>query len=151
MMKWGCDGSNNHARYKQQTVHKDDTEEGAIVEYSDSHIFALSLVPLRLTIHKTSSGYKEIIWNNNLPSSISLCRPIKLIFHKETGDLTRSEVEEVENQIKALKPTECQTGDSTVFVKVDMIFCMVDTKVVNDVTKTSSQACYICGVSGMSF
>lgn len=150
MVKWGCDGSSNHARYKQPFVHKDDTEEGAIGEYSDSHIFALSMVPLRLTIHKTNSGVKEIIWNNNLPSSISLCRPIKLIFQKEAADLTRSEVEKVEQQINALKPTECKSGDNKVFVKVDMIFCMIDTKVVNDVTMTNSQACYICGKSGWS-
>lgn len=151
MIKWGCDGSSNHARYKQVFLEKDDTEENAIREYGNSHIFALSLVPLRLTRQKMSSLTKDIIWNNNLPSSVSLCRPIKLIFQKEAADLTRGEVKDMETQIRDLRHTECEAGEKKILVKVDMIFCMVDTKVVNDVTRTNSQSCYICGESGLIF
>nr|XP_029708565.1 uncharacterized protein LOC115254999 [Aedes albopictus] len=75
--KWGCDGSSNHSRYKQNFVETD--EDGELREYNDSHIFSMALVPLQL-IGRISEHERDIFWKNDLPSSVSLCRPIKLIF-----------------------------------------------------------------------
>lgn len=144
--KWGCDGSSNHARYKQGF--REEFEDGDIKEYSDSHIFASSIVPLRLTARKAGSTTEEIVWDNTLPSSINLCRPIKLIFAKESAELTSREVESMERQISLLIPTVYQSENIVFSIVPKMIFCMVDTKVVNDVTGTNTQSCYICGRSG---
>lgn len=146
LYKWGCDGSGNHSRYKQTFL--DIQENDEIREYSDANIFMFSLVPLRLMARKIETDSEEIIWDNTLPSSISLCRPIKLLFAKESTELTKKEVELMNNQIRNLNPTLCQLGDVNVSVEPVMIFSMVDTKVVNDVTDTYSQACYVCGRSG---
>lgn len=146
IFKWGCDGSSNHSRYKQ--VFQEFTEDNEIREYSDSHLFIFSLVPLRLLAKGAEQDADEIIWNNTLPSSISLCRPIKLIFAKESADLTKKEVDSMKNQIAKLIPTVCQLDEANVSVEPKLYFSMIDTKVVNDVTGTHSQACYICGRSG---
>lgn len=126
-------------RYKQTFF---DEDEGELKEYIDSNIFVISFVPLRLTVEREEK--REIIWNNDHPSSVSLCRPKKLIFKKENAELTKREVSKVDAEISELVPTDI--GNISVFSKT--IFCMNDTKVVNDLTGTNSQACYICLRSG---
>lgn len=144
--KWGCDGSSNHARYKQCFFDEDENKE--LHEYSDSHIFAFSMVPLRLIGHREADEIDEIVWNNDLPSSVSLCRPIKLMFAKESAELTKREVSLMNSQIQNLKNIKLTVADREVSVQTEMLFTMMDTKVVNDLTGTYSQACYICGRSG---
>ncbi|XP_062710003.1 uncharacterized protein LOC109400772 [Aedes albopictus] len=143
--KWGCDGSSNHSRYKQNFVETD--EDGELREYNDSHIFSMALVPLQL-IGRISEHERDIFWKNDLPSSVSLCRPIKLIFLKESAQLTRNEVEKVRDQIKNLRPTEILQDGRTITVYSSLILSMMDTKVVNDLTETNSQSCSFCGKSG---
>lgn len=89
-----------------------------------------------------------MIWNNELPSSVSLCRPVKLIFDKENTKLTRAEVAEMEAKIDELIPTEVNVKGLNVEISSTLVLSMVDTKVVNDVAGTNSQQCYICLRSG---
>lgn len=146
--KWGCDGSSNHARYKQRFFEEGKGEDKELQEYSDSHIFAFSLVPLRLIGHRLSDGTEEIVWDNDLPSSISLCRPIKLIFAKESTELTKLETSLMKSKIQQLKNVEYTVDNRVVVIEPELLFTMMDTKVVNDLTGTYSQACYICKKSG---
>lgn len=143
--KWGCDGSSNHSRYKLDFVEED--EDGELTTYNDSHIFSIALVPLRLDA-QISVEETEVCWNNDLPSSVSLCRPIKLMFAKEEAKLTREEVKKVQDQIKMLKPTECILDGRKIMVSSSMVLSMMDTKVINDLTGTNSQSCFMCGLSG---
>lgn len=129
-------------RYKQ--IFLDEDEEGSLKEYCDANIFAICLVPLRL-IAENEDGV-EIIWNNDYPSSVSLCRPKKMIFQKENAQLTCQEVNQINEEIRMLQPTSI----ANLSVSAKMVFCMNDTKVINDVTGTNSQACYICRRSGKS-
>lgn len=145
IFKWGCDGSSNHSKYKQLFL--DENEEGEIIDYSDSNIFAFSLVPLRLYVESKNS-IKKIVWNNDFPSSISLCRPIKLLFRKECSELTKIEVGKMDQQISNLKQTIIQIGDESVYVTSTLVMTMVDTKVVNDINGSRSQACFLCGKTG---
>lgn len=85
IFKWGCDGSSGHSAYKQQFL-EDNSQN------SDSNLFVVCMVPLHLKNNKTH----EVIWINPRPSSTRLCRPIKLLFAKETSDLTKNELENIE-------------------------------------------------------
>ncbi|XP_039968790.1 uncharacterized protein LOC126764095 [Bactrocera neohumeralis] len=78
----------------------------------------------------------------------SLCRPIKLIFSKETTDFTTSETNKVLEKASQLLPTLCDNRGSQISVKHNLLLTMADGKVCNALTGTlSSQKCYICGAT----
>lgn len=144
--KWGCDGSSNHSRFKMPFI---DEIDGELQPCDDSHVFLMCMVPLRIYFQKIS-GCKLTVWNNDLPSSVSFCRPIKMVFQKETAELTRKEVERLKNQINNLNPTKLCIDENEILVTSEMILSMIDGKVLNHLTNTSSQACNICKASGKS-
>lgn len=133
--KWGCDGSSGHSTYKQKFTNADDTDE---------FLFIFSLVPLQL---RDESG--NIIWQNPRPSSTMYCRPIKFMFAKESTDITVFETNKLLKDISELLPTICCVdGASEISVKHELVLTMVDGKVCNALTETSSaQKCYICGAT----
>lgn len=122
--------------------------DGELKEYNDSHIFAISLVPIQVLRRRPENNDQDVIWRNELPSSVSLCRPVKLLFRKENTDLTRAEVREMDSQIQKLVPTQVNVKGVAVDVSAKLILSMVDTKVVNDLAGTSTQQCFICLRSG---
>lgn len=133
--KWGCDGSSGHSTYKQKFINSDDTDE---------FLFVFSLVPLQLI-----DGSSNIAWQNPRPSSTMYCRPIKFIFSKETTEMTVSETNKILEEINALLPTiySVENGPE-VSVKHELLLTMVDGKICNALTETSSaQKCYICGAT----
>lgn len=121
----------------------DEDEDGELHEYNDANIFAVSVVPLRLS-EETKSIHQKTVWNNDNPSSIGLCRPKSLVFEKESSLLTNRVVSKMYAEIEELKPTKI----GAVSVRTKMCFTMVDTKVINDLSNTHSQLCYICKRSG---
>lgn len=132
--KWGCDGSSGHSTYKQKFSDSND---------SDEFLFVFSLVPLQL---RDETGI--IVWQNPRPSSTLYCRPIKFMFSKETTQLTVTETNKVLEDINQLLPTICVDDGHKVSVKHDLILTMIDGKVCNALTETSSsQKCYICGAT----
>lgn len=132
--KWGCDGSSGHSLYKQKFTNFDD---------SDEFLFVFSFVPLQLRDDKGN-----IVWQNPRPSSTMYCRPIKFIFSKETKELTTIETNKVLEEINALLPTICKVIESEVSVTHVMLLTMIDGKICNTLTETSSsQKCFICGAT----
>lgn len=132
--KWGCDGSSGHSTYKQKFEKSDQ---------SDEFLFVFSFVPLRLV---TESGI--VAWQNPRPSSTMFCRPIKFIFSKETTAFTISETNEVLKEIEELQPTKVSIFEREVSVNHELLLTMVDGKICNALTETSSsQKCYICGAT----
>lgn len=144
LFKWGCDGSSNHSRYKMPFFEEVDDD---IISYNDSHIFLVCLVPIVLYFYPISGG-RHVVWRNNCPSSINLCRPIRMMFQKETTDIIKAEVENIRFQIADLKTTNFITNGVSVRASSEFILSMVDGKVINSVAGTSSQACNICRASG---
>ena len=136
IFKWGCDGSSGHSQYKQKF-----TDDGS----SDSDVFAMSMVPLQLYSVNVGGTKKKILWQNPRPSSTRFCRPIKLLFEKETAALTRREVQLVESEIKSLKPTKIVVEGNNIEINQKLLLTMVDGKVCNAITDTSAQRCYVCG------
>ena len=140
-LKWGCDGSSGQ-EYKQKFRDEDS---------SDAHVFFTSIVPLRL-FAKTSEGRTVIIWNNLKPSSPRFCRPIRLQFLKESVQSTLFEKNYVEKQIENLIPFDTVLSSRNIRVHYKLAFTMVDGKVKNAITgTTSAMRCYVCKFTSKNF
>ncbi|KAE9522334.1 hypothetical protein AGLY_017280, partial [Aphis glycines] len=138
LYKWGCDGSSGQSQYRQNF------NDDSLI--TDETMFMFSIVPLELRSHSEVNDVEnnyEVIWTNPSPSSTKFCRPIKYIFKKETIESTKEEVKDIETQILKLVNTDVIFNESIVHVKHTLIFSMVDGKVCNSMTGTSSQTCYI--------
>ncbi|XP_021703892.1 uncharacterized protein LOC110677210 [Aedes aegypti] len=139
--KWGCDGS-------QQDKFKQKFENA---ENSDSNVFMSSLVPVRLFLN--IEGNQKLLWQNPSPSSPRFCRPIRARFIRETNETTKEEINYIEKQIGELTKSEYITTDSNiVLIKHTLFPTMVDGKVCNAATETSSSMrCYICQATSKTF
>lgn len=137
--KWGCDGS-QQSQFKQKIQNVDAT---------DANIFQSCLVPLRLVCNKN----RKTIWQNPTPSSPRFCRPIRIRFVKESIDITNNEINYIKSKIDALENSKFTTQEGlSANVKHTMLLTMVDAKVCNAATQTSStMRCYICGATSKQF
>lgn len=134
--KWGCDGS-QQSQFKQKMQNEDAT---------DSNIFQSCLVPLQLKCGK------KIVWQNPTPSSPRYCRPMRIRFAKETTDLTNEEIEYISSKIDQLENSQFINDGLSANVKHTLTLTMVDAKVCNAATQTSStMRCYICGATSKQF
>ena len=141
--KWGCDGSSGQSQYKQKF------EDEAS---SDANIFLTSLVPLQIVGSDVETNKNLIVWKNPRPSSPRFCRPIRVQFTKETIQLTLAEQQYVNEQIESLKAFCTCVNGTEVIVKYQLFFTMIDAKVCNSVTGTSSaMRCYLCGATSKQF
>lgn len=137
--KWGCDGS-QQAQYKQ----KFDSEMD-----SDMNLFQSCFVPLKLVC---GVNCNKTLWENPTPSSPRFCRPIKFKFVKETTDITQQEIINVNNSINSLNSTIFDLFGKQFKVKHKFIMTMVDGKVCNAATGTTSTSrCYICNATSKDF
>lgn len=133
--KWGCDGSSGQSEYKQVL-----TGESDLV--SDANLFIASLVPIKLTDTETN----EVIWQNPACSSIRYCRPILMELAKETPEKTRSVVGDIRGQINNLQTSKIHKEEHVIEITHDLFLTMVDGKVTQVLTDTSSGAvCTVCG------
>lgn len=133
--KWGCDGSSAQSRYKQ-TLNDS--------EYSDEHLFSVTLVPLRLEENES----KKVYWQNPRPNSTRYCRLVRFVYKKETKDVIKAEVRQMQEQIRNLVPTDLHVVNLEIQCKHKLIFTMVDGKICSTLSQyDSSQKCYICGAS----
>lgn len=108
------------------------------------YLFVFSLVPLQLRDDSTG----DIVWQNPRPSSTMYCQRIKLIFSKESTDFTVSETNKIMEEVNSLVPTICSIGGNKVSVKHTLLLKMINGKVCNALTETSSSLkCYICGAT----
>ncbi|KAL4104078.1 hypothetical protein QTP88_019391 [Uroleucon formosanum] len=127
--KWGCDGASGQSNYKQ--IRYNNTFE------NNSSIFILSLVPTKLY----DPNLNKVFWENDRPSSTDFCRPIKFEFVKETTNTIITEINKIESEIINLVPSLCQNVE----IEHKLVMTMIDGKVCNAITNTSSAArCYIC-------
>lgn len=114
----------------------------------DSNIFVSSIVPVRLVVSVDGKTIKTI-WQNPAPPSVRLCKPIRARFIHETKDVTKEEIEFIEQQAKNLKETE---GELSTKICHNILLTMVDGKVCTSATDTAStMRCYICGQTSKDF
>lgn len=134
-VKWGCDGSSGQSEYKQALP-----DETQLI--SDANLFIASLVPIKLIDLSTNL----VVWQNTTCSSVRYCRPISIKFVKETPQQTRETVDDIKRQIDELTPSLVNKDDEVVEVKHELFLTMIDGKVAQVLTNTSSSAvCTICG------
>ena len=79
-IKVGFDGSTSNSMYRCKFSSDNSTDE---------YMFSVIFSPL--SIKKNT----QIIWENKNPGSSTLCRPLLLLFEKETDVLTRNEYEKI--------------------------------------------------------
>ncbi|KAL4090847.1 hypothetical protein QTP88_025613 [Uroleucon formosanum] len=108
--KWGFDGSSGHVSYKQAFCS---------TESSDSAVFITSIVPLRLV------NSDKIIWQNPRPASTRYYTSI-------------AEKEKVQSQISKLINSTVTFDNKSFFVTHNLILAMVDGKIYNAFTDTTS-------------
>lgn len=109
------------------------------------------MVPLRLTIDD-AADHEVILWQNNRCSSTRFCRPIRFQFARETTELAQAEKKYIEDQIAQLVPTKYPMGNKNIEVSHSMLFTMIDGKICNAITETTStQRCYLCGLTSKDF
>lgn len=138
--KWGCDGSAQN-QYNQ----KFDSETS-----NDGSLFLSSFVPIQLYV-KTPTN-KRIVWQNPRPCSPRYCRPIRFRFIKETTEVTKAEFNHINNQIESLLPSTSLKNHNKLIIKHLLVFTMVDGKVCNSLTDTTStQRCYVCVATSKDF
>lgn len=114
LSKYGFDGATGQAIYKQKFVEED---------MDDSSIIMSCMVPLRIT------QTDQVFWENKLPSSPNLCRPLKFFFARETEALTTQIVSELDEEVANLVPYNTVVNDIEITVSFEMVFTMVDGKV----------------------
>uniref|UniRef100_A0ABD2W5E4 Uncharacterized protein n=1 Tax=Trichogramma kaykai TaxID=54128 RepID=A0ABD2W5E4_9HYME len=127
--KYGFDGTNAKS-YKQKAVDPD--------AFCQS-IFCSSVLPLQLVDETTG----EVYWKNPRPSSTRYCRPIKVSYEKETTTTINREANELKEKINKLEKLTYENWS----VSFQMHLTMIDGKVCNALTKTSSQTCFVCGTT----
>lgn len=135
LYKWGGHGSASQSTYKQKYSDNDATK-------SDANLFAICLVPLRLS---ASNGL--IMWQNPRPSSTRFCRPIKLIFKKETSELVKKEIGTIEKEIDEIQPTISELSGHQIFINHSFKLTMIDGKTFGVISESSTQSCGVCGAT----
>ncbi|KAK7791956.1 hypothetical protein R5R35_004579 [Gryllus longicercus] len=144
--KWGCDGTSGQSTFKQKF---DDDSEGT---KTDANIFFVSIVPLQILSVEKSTQKQIVIWKNPRPSSPRFCRPLKIEFLHETAESTRLIVNDIQDQVQNLTPFQTIVDGKEVNVAYKVLLTMVDGKVCNSLTCTSSsQRCYLCDCTSKRF
>lgn len=137
LSKWGFDGSSGHSSYKQ-AFHGPAS--------SDSAVFMTCIVPIRLLCGE------KTIWQNPRPASTRYCRPVKIEYIRESSVVSIAEKKRMDRQIEHLQKSNSLVQGRNVHVRHNVIFAMVDGKVCNALTDTTStQKCYICGATCKDF
>lgn len=132
--KWGCDGSGSHSQYKQKFQDQ---------ESSDEHMMVTTIVPIRVI-----TTNNVLVWQNPRPSSPRYCRPLRLQMAPETSELSRQETTNLQLERADLLPTKNEEW----CIKHDLKLTMVDGKMINALTDTSSaMRCYLCGATTKDF
>lgn len=129
IFKWGCDGASGYSRYHQAFQDK---------SHDDSFLFLIMLSPLRIV------AGERVLWQNPAPSSTRSCRPIKVIFHKETTAFVKKEVDNVRQQIEKLVPTQVMSNELQYIFTPILTLTMIDGKTCSTLTDTASQSCHVC-------
>ncbi|GBL84704.1 hypothetical protein AVEN_191149-1 [Araneus ventricosus] len=133
IFKWRCDGASGQSTYKQKLF---ENIAGSLDGFLNIYY---------ITSTTSLKNQEKALCKNPLSSLTRYCRPIKVIFDKETALLITREVEKIESQITNLHPSKFRIYDKEPLVEQSLVMTMVDGKICSILTEQSSQKCYICG------
>lgn len=136
---YGGDGSSNQSQYNQGTP------SGAHV--CDKMLFAMTMTPIQLVTKEKDGKKPTVLWKNPQPQSVRFNRPIFLEFAQENRPYTLRVFGDIENQIEAIKdPFVIPVDETPIFVSCKFERTLIDGKVLNTLTGTSSQQCPVCEI-----
>lgn len=130
--KFGLDGAQSGTNYSH---HFED--EGR----SDSNFVLVTMVPLNLRINDI------LIWTNNKPNSVNFTRPIFFLYDKESPELVKDIMDQVNSSISQPEIFELFVNNcnSEFRLNIDFKWTMVDGKVVNFASDNKATLrCNIC-------
>lgn len=135
LSSWGMDGSTGYSQYHQSL--------SSTNQQDDSDVFSVTTTPIHLYLH---GDRQHIFWYNLTPQSVRYCRPILLEFVKESKQIVIDCKNSIDKEISELVPVKINLAqDKYVLVDFDFVMSMIDGKVLNYITGTSSmQNCPIC-------
>ena len=113
LCKIGFDGNSGHNQYHVRT--STDTTG----DYSS--ILHTALVPIDLI-----DSENNIIWENEKPSSVRFCRPVRISWEKENNDSMKTEYNRLIAEKDNLNPTLVESNGKTYKIKHKLIFTMFD-------------------------
>lgn len=125
--KYGRDGCSGFNPYKQKFDMSQDT---------DKSVSVTSVVPVCLKTNSEDSQAKTV-WQNERTSSTKLCRPIKFDFVKETKEIIKLNIGNIDDQIKQLQPTYLVINDEEFEIRHKLLCTMIDGKVIQCLMDTS--------------
>lgn len=137
-MKWGCDGAAGQSCYKQVFQYE---------ENNDSFLFLISIVPLRIIAEVCEDKQEFVVWQNESSSSTKYCRPVKIIFHKETKDFVKDEIKNIKKQIDELSPVITKFHENSIPCYSSFSLTMIDGKICSWLADTPGQNCHLCKAS----
>ena len=94
-------------------------------------------MPIQLHYLQSDNTEKKN-WQNPRPSSPRYCRSIRLQLIHETTDIIKSEKEYEDNKIGNLEKRTVLINDKTIKINHILLFTMIDGKVCNAISSTSS-------------
>lgn len=140
---WGFDGSSGQALYKQAFEDQGENE---------SSIFATTFVPLRI-YHQSTQNDKVLLWTNIAAQSYRSCRPLRIIYKKESKELILSEKDRVNQEIDHLTPFYYKLpSGQQINATCNLYLAAIDGKVLNTILDTPSQMrCPYCALTATQF
>lgn len=111
-----------------------------IIADSEANFFQSSLVAIRLFSQGT------VLWQNLSSEFVLYCHPIRIRFTKETNNITKEEIDYIEQKCARLFPSryyfEC--FEESIQIKHTLFLTLVDAKICNAATETTcTMRCYM--------
>eukprot|EP00733_Pompholyxophrys_punicea_P000887 Pompholyxophrys_punicea_v1_NODE_351_length_2184_cov_8.490841.p1 type:complete len:410 gc:universal NODE_351_length_2184_cov_8.490841:1595-366(-) len=153
--KWGFDGAASQSIYKhkgattstndlnpeddeESDVNDDEENEASTEPVKEDSLVAATWFPLQLHLDG------KIVWTNSRPASPRFCRPLRLVFAKETKKLSQELAQSIREEMDAAKNVTIMIKNVRVNVHHINELTMVDGKTFSILTNTSSNA--VCGI-----
>lgn len=133
IISYGGDGTTGQSMYHQQT------SDGA--EFDDHSLFVTSLTPLVLNSKKYG-----VIWRSPSAQSVRFNRPLSIEFAKETKSNVVEIFRKLKQQADAMEEETVTftCANIPILVKFKFYPTLIDGKIFNTLTSTSSQSCPMC-------
>ncbi|CAL4131834.1 unnamed protein product, partial [Meganyctiphanes norvegica] len=149
--KTGIDGSGGHkARHQLVDYTKSLQENPHLDPESYKNYLLMCFCPLQLSTIK-KDGTKAVIWENNMPNSISYTRPLSLIRASESRDVIEKEYGGIFSEIMTNTKQDIsiakQNSQININLHIENVVSMVDGKMVSTLQGDSGSPCHYCGHS----
>ncbi|KAK3918341.1 Putative cyclic nucleotide-gated ion channel 9 [Frankliniella fusca] len=113
-------------------------------ELTEGTIILTAAVPLQI-IAQPENGPPYLLYQTDRPGSPRNCRPLRLLFRKETKEVVKEIKEQTQSQIDSLIPVQVvlESGKE-VTIRHKAVLSMIDGKINSILCDTGAQNCTVC-------